>query len=76
MGQVLDIVPNHMGIGLGANPWWWDVLANGRASEFAEFFDLDWEPLKPELRNKLLLPILGDQYGAELEAGHLRLVSS
>ncbi len=76
MGQVLDIVPNHMGIGLGANPWWWDVLSNGRASEFAEFFDLDWEPLKPELRNKLLLPILGDQYGAELEAGHIRLVSS
>jgi (1->4)-alpha-D-glucan 1-alpha-D-glucosylmutase len=76
MGQVLDIVPNHMGIGPGANPWWWDVLANGRASEFAEFFDLDWEPLKPELRNKLLLPILGDQYGAELEAGHIRLVSS
>src|ERR1041385_4083116 len=76
MGQVLDIVPNHMGIGLGANPWWWDVLSNGRASEFAEFFDLDWEPLKPELRNKLLLPILGDQYGAELEAGHIMLVSS
>jgi (1->4)-alpha-D-glucan 1-alpha-D-glucosylmutase len=75
MGQVLDIVPNHMGIGPGANPWWWDVLSNGRASEFAEFFDLDWEPLKPELRNKLLLPILGDQYGAELEAGHIRLVS-
>src|SRR4051812_3328604 len=76
MGQVLDIVPNHMGIGLGGNPWWWDVLSNGRASEFAEFFDLEWEPLKPELRNKLLLPILGDQYGAELEAGHIRLVSS
>jgi (1->4)-alpha-D-glucan 1-alpha-D-glucosylmutase len=76
MGQVLDIVPNHMGIGPGANPWWSDVLANGRASEFAEFFDIDWEPLKPELRNKLLLPILGDQYGAELEAGHIRLVSS
>jgi (1->4)-alpha-D-glucan 1-alpha-D-glucosylmutase len=75
MGQVLDIVPNHMGIGPGANPWWWDVLANGRASEFAEFFDLDWDPVKPELRNKLLLPILGDQYGAELEGGHIKLVS-
>jgi (1->4)-alpha-D-glucan 1-alpha-D-glucosylmutase len=73
MGQVLDFVPNHMGIGSGANPWWQDVLANGRASEFADFFDLDWEPLKPELRDKLLLPILGDQYGAELEAGHIRL---
>src|SRR5262249_37629991 len=73
MGQVLDFVPNHMGIGPGTNPWWRDVLANGRASEFAEFFDLDWDPLKPELHNKLLLPILGDQYGAELEAGRIRL---
>ena len=74
MGQVLDIVPNHMGIGFGANPWWQDVLANGRASEFAEFFDLDWNPLKPELRDKLLIPILGDQYGAELEQGHVKAV--
>lgn len=74
MGQVLDFVPNHMGIGLGTNPWWTDVLANGQASEFADFFDLDWDPLKPELRDKLLLPVLGDQYGAELEAGHIRLV--
>jgi (1->4)-alpha-D-glucan 1-alpha-D-glucosylmutase len=76
MGQVLDIVPNHMGIGPGTNPWWWDVLSNGRSSEFAEFFDLDWDPVKPELRNKLLLPILGDQYGAELEAGHIKLAGS
>jgi (1->4)-alpha-D-glucan 1-alpha-D-glucosylmutase len=75
MGQVLDFVPNHMGIGPGTNPWWSDVLANGRASEFAEFFDLDWDPVKPELRNKLLLPILGDQYGAELESGKIKLVA-
>jgi len=25
MGQVLDIVPNHMAI-TPENPWWWDVL--------------------------------------------------
>src|SRR5260221_4131164 len=75
MVQVLDFVPNHMGIGPGTNPWWSDVLANGRASEFAEFFDLDWDPVKAELRNKLLLPILGDQYGAELEAGHIKLAA-
>ncbi|MGH9564764.1 MAG: malto-oligosyltrehalose synthase, partial [Candidatus Angelobacter sp.] len=74
MGQILDFVPNHMGIGFGSNPWWWDVLTSGRASEFAEFFDLDWDPLKPELHNKLLIPILGDQYGAELEKGQIRLV--
>jgi (1->4)-alpha-D-glucan 1-alpha-D-glucosylmutase len=73
MGQVLDFVPNHMGVGPGTNPWWWEVLSDGRASEFAEFFDIDWNPLKPELHNKVLLPILGGQYGAELEAGHLRL---
>src|SRR5215831_12990808 len=76
MGLVLDFVPNHMGTGLGSNPWWQDVLANGRASEFNAFFDLDWNPLKPELRNKLLLPILSDQYGAELEAGNIHLVLS
>jgi (1->4)-alpha-D-glucan 1-alpha-D-glucosylmutase len=75
MGQVLDFVPNHMGVGSGTNSWWSDVLGNGRSSEFAEFFDIDWDPLKPELRNKLLLPILGNQYGAELESGHIRLVS-
>jgi len=76
MGQVLDFVPNHMGIGPGTNPWWSDVLGNGRASEFAEFFDIDWDPLKQELRNKLLLPILGNQYGAELECGHIILVAN
>ena len=73
IGLVLDFVPNHMA-GLGTNPWWHDVLANGRASEYAEFFDIDWDPLKPELHEKILLPILGDQYGAELEAGKIRLV--
>jgi len=73
MGQVLDIVPNHMGIGLGDNPWWRDVLANGRASDFAEFFDIDWDPIKQELKDKLLIPILGDQYGIELERGNLKL---
>ncbi len=73
MGLLLDIVPNHMGIGRDAI-WWQDVLENGHASRYAEFFDIDWSPLKPELRNKLLLPILGGQYGEELEAGHIQVV--
>src|SRR5579883_3141163 len=72
MGIVLDVVPNHMGIGNSA-PWWRDVLRNGRASSYADFFDIDWEPLKPELRDKLLLPILGCQYGEELEQGKIEL---
>src|SRR5262249_18303260 len=72
MGPILDIVPNHMGVGT-ATPWWRDVLENGRTSAYADFFDIDWEPLKPELKNKLLLPVLGAPYGAVLEDGQLRL---
>ncbi|MGI9104219.1 MAG: malto-oligosyltrehalose synthase [Terriglobales bacterium] len=73
MGLVLDTVPNHMGVGQGHNPWFQDVLENGRASRYAAFFDIDWTPLKNELHGKVLLPMLGDQYGEELEQGRLRL---
>jgi len=72
MGLLLDIVPNHMGIGRDSI-WWQDVLENGHASRYAEFFDIDWSPLKPEMQNKLLLPILGNQYGEELENGNIRV---
>jgi (1->4)-alpha-D-glucan 1-alpha-D-glucosylmutase len=73
MGQILDVVPNHMGIAGGSNPWWNDVLENGPSSPYAEFFDIDWEPVKRELANKVLLPILGDQYGRVLESQELSL---
>jgi (1->4)-alpha-D-glucan 1-alpha-D-glucosylmutase len=73
MGLLLDIVPNHMGVG-NDSVWWQDVLENGHASKYSEYFDIDWAPLKPALRNKLLLPILGDQYGAELESKHIQVV--
>jgi len=74
MGQILDMVPNHMGV-LGANnPWWSDVLENGPASLFAEHFDIDWHPIDPELDGKVLLPALGEHYGSVLESGQLRLV--
>ncbi len=72
MSIILDIVPNHMGVST-ATPWWRDVLQHGRASGYSEFFDIDWDPLKPELHNKLLLPVLGDQYGEELERGKLQI---
>lgn len=72
MGLILDFVPNHMGIG-SENAYWQDVLENGPSSVHARFFDIVWEPLKDELKNKVLLPILGDQYGAVLEAGELQL---
>jgi (1->4)-alpha-D-glucan 1-alpha-D-glucosylmutase len=73
MGHVVDFVPNHMGIGTGSNAWWRDVLENGPSSPAARFFDVDWTPVKAELHAKLLLPILGDQYGRVLERGELQL---
>jgi (1->4)-alpha-D-glucan 1-alpha-D-glucosylmutase len=73
MGQVLDFVPNHMGVDPVINPWWRDVLEDGQASPFAYFFDIDWEPVKPELKGKVLLPVLGDHYGRVLERGELQL---
>ncbi|MCC6174586.1 MAG: malto-oligosyltrehalose synthase [Chloroflexi bacterium] len=73
MTMLLDIVPNHMGVGNSANTWWNDVLENGPASVYAPYFDIDWRPLKAELHNKVQLPILGDQYGRVLEHGELKL---
>lgn len=72
MGQVLDFVPNHMGI-TGSNSWWMDVLENGLSSMYAPYFDINWRPLKSDLRDKVLLPILSDQYGRVLERGELRV---
>jgi (1->4)-alpha-D-glucan 1-alpha-D-glucosylmutase len=73
MGLIADFVPNHMGIAESQNRWWQDVLENGPASPYARFFDVDWRPRKIELTNKVLLPILGDQYGRVLEAGEFRI---
>jgi (1->4)-alpha-D-glucan 1-alpha-D-glucosylmutase len=73
MGQVVDFVPNHMGINDPQNVWWQDVLENGPSSLYAPYFDIDWRPLKTDLHDKVLLPILGDQYGHVLERGELRV---
>jgi (1->4)-alpha-D-glucan 1-alpha-D-glucosylmutase len=73
MGQLLDFVPNHMGIGEPQNQWWMDVLENGPSSLHAPYFDIDWHPLKSDLHDKVLLPILSDQYGRVLERGELQV---
>ena len=59
MGQVLDFVPNHMGIGEPQNHWWADVLENGPSSAYAPYFDIDWQPLKSDLRDKVSDPDSG-----------------
>jgi (1->4)-alpha-D-glucan 1-alpha-D-glucosylmutase len=71
--QLLDIVPNHIGIMGSENRWWLDVLENGQASRFADYFDIDWHPVKPELADKILVPVLGDHYGNVLLGGELQL---
>ncbi|HEX6320321.1 MAG TPA: 4-alpha-glucanotransferase, partial [Burkholderiales bacterium] len=71
MGLVLDIVPNHMGVLHGDNPWWRDVLEKGRASPCARFFDIDWE----RGGGKLLLPVLGKHYGEALDDGEINLLN-
>ena len=73
MGQVLDFVPNHVGIADYAQR-----VVDGRAGKraqlkYAPYFDIDWEPLNIDLRDKVLLPILGDQYGRVLERGELQV---
>ncbi len=73
MGLLADLVPNHMCVGSGDNVWWNDVLENGPSSAFARFFDIDWRPPKSELRDKVLLPVLGASFGEVLENGELEL---
>lgn len=73
MGQVLDIVPNHMSIASRENAWWWDVLENGQSSRYASYFDVDWHSPEAKLQDTVLLPILGDHYGRVVEAGEIKL---
>lgn len=72
MGQVLDVVPNHMAIG-PQNRYWWDVLENGPSSRYAMWFDIDFHSSEVKLQNKVLIPVLGDQYGKVLAAGQIRI---
>jgi (1->4)-alpha-D-glucan 1-alpha-D-glucosylmutase len=74
MGLIVDVVPNHMCISHPSNQWWWDVLENGPSSPFARFFDIEWHPPKAELANKVLLPVLGDQYGRVLENQEIHVI--
>src|SRR5260370_10200478 len=72
LGHVLDIVPNHMGL-IGDNSLWADLLENGPSAKSARFFDIEWRPVKEELADKVLVPVLGDRYGAVLERGEIKL---
>ena len=69
LGVVVDLVPNHMAADPAGNAAWWDVLANGRSSVHADFFDIDWAAPETRLHGRILLPVLADHCGREIEAG-------
>jgi len=73
MGLIVDIVPNHLGVMGDDNEWWLDVLENGPAARSAHHFDIDWRPNRSSMRDRVLVPVLGDAYGAVLERGELQL---
>ena len=73
MGQILDIVPNHMSATPAENSWWNDVLENGPSSPYAAYFDIDWHPVKEELHEQGSPADPGRQYGQVLESGELKL---
>ncbi|HTV20319.1 MAG TPA: malto-oligosyltrehalose synthase [Polyangiaceae bacterium] len=73
MGLVLDIVPNHMGVGGKDNAWWLDTLKWGESSPYARYFDIDFKTNRRGLRGKVMIPVLGDQYGKVLQGGELEL---
>ena len=73
LGQILDFVPNHMGVGGSDNEWWLNVLEWGPESPYAGYFDIEWESDYRYLQGKVLVPFLGDQYGAVLVSGGLEL---
>jgi (1->4)-alpha-D-glucan 1-alpha-D-glucosylmutase len=75
MTHIADIVPNHVGIATNQNAWWNDLLENGPSSPYAGYFDVNWagSPLT-NLNGRVLVPVLGEPYGQELEKGNLRLV--
>jgi (1->4)-alpha-D-glucan 1-alpha-D-glucosylmutase len=76
LGLVVDIVPNHMATAGRANPWWWDVLEHGPASRYARYFDVDWDPWTSAVKDRIVLGVLGDRYGRELESGALTIAQT
>lgn len=73
LGLIVDIVPNHLGVMGNDNIWWLDVLENGPAARYAFHFDIDWRPNRGSMRDRILVPVLGDSYGMVLERGELQI---
>ena len=72
LGQMLDVVPNHLCVSNRANRWWWDVLRAGRESPYAAMFDIDWD--SPALLGRVLVPVLRDPLAEVLARSELQVV--
>jgi (1->4)-alpha-D-glucan 1-alpha-D-glucosylmutase len=71
LGFILDIVPNHMGVGGADNPAWLSVLEWGELSPVGDTFDVDWQRLGAG--GKMVIPFLGNRYGDAMLGGELKL---
>lgn len=72
MGLFVDLVPNHMAAH-SDNPWWHSVLREGRASPYADWFDIQWDGGPAERQGKVLLPVLAEPYASAIRNGLVRL---
>ena len=72
LGLILDIVPNHQA--LEGNPWWWDVLEHGMSSPYFGYFDLSIDDTPRGVIDGIVLPVLGEPYGVELEGGRISVI--
>ena len=71
LGILVDIVPNHVGVAVPKhNAWWWDLLARGSTSKYAQAFDVDWEAGE----GKVVIPVLGGSLEEALDAGDLSII--
>jgi (1->4)-alpha-D-glucan 1-alpha-D-glucosylmutase len=71
MGQLVDVVPNHMCITDRMNVWWWSVLCLGRSSPYARYFDIDWDA--PAVQGRVVLAVLGAPRSELLAEGGLQV---
>ena len=72
LGQMIDVVPNHMAAHPVENSLWRNVLIQGVHSPYADFFDIRWQSSNEKIRGKILLPVLGDHYETCLSSGDLK----
>lgn len=75
IGQLLDVVPNHMSTATPFNPWWWDVLRHGPASPYLHYFDFGWRDIRHNFQ-PLKVPVLEDRYVRVLEAGKISVTKT